>query len=326
LAVRIDRRSLFAAMLVGAGLASIEQASADVAPALKVVFGFARGSFSVRAFSLLEGSLARELGNSVEPIYMVGDQGRRAAATVAAVADPDEPIILVIADFSSLVIPIVYADVPKRPDLRPIAKLSRGISLALVVPSESEWQSWSALTSAQHQKPLRVATAGPRSTAGLFATILAKLGGFPIEQVTLTSILANALEAVDQRVDAAVVTTFDIKPINMMTNNSLVPIITSGAARSPDFPDTPTISEVTGDRRVDFTTSVSAFASSAMNDALAERLTRAFLAAGQASEAVMAATRMNFPLQVDGPEVVKETLERDRRVGMRYREILESTP
>ena len=40
----------------------------------------------------------------------------------------------------------------------------------------------------------------------------------------------------------------------------------------------------------------------------------------------MAATRMNFPLQVHGPEVVKETLERDRRVGMRYREILERAP
>jgi tripartite-type tricarboxylate transporter receptor subunit TctC len=173
---------------------------------------------------------------------------------------------------------------------------------------------------------LRVATTGSRGTAGLFATILAKLGGFPIEQVTLTSILANALEVVDQRVDAAVVTTFDINPINMMSNNSLVPIITSGAARSPDFPDTPTIGEATGDRKVDFTTSVSAFASTAMNDALAERLTRAFLAAGQASEAAMAATRMNFPMQVDGPEVVEETLERDRRIAMRYREILERTP
>jgi tripartite-type tricarboxylate transporter receptor subunit TctC len=119
-----------------------------------------------------------------------------------------------------------------------------------------------------------------------------------------------------------VVTTFDIKPINMMSNNSLVPIITSGAARSQDFPDTPTIGEATGDRSLDFTTSVSAFASTAMNDALAERLTRAFLAAGKASEAIVAATQMNFPLQVDGPEVVKETLERNRGVAMRYRELL----
>jgi tripartite-type tricarboxylate transporter receptor subunit TctC len=112
----------------------------------------------------------------------------------------------------------------------------------------------------------------------------------------------------------------------MMSNNSLVPIITSGAARSPDFPDTPTISEVTGDRRVDFTTSVSAYASRAMDDALAERLTQAFLAAGKAPDAVEAAARMNFPLQVDGPEVVKGTMDRDRRVGMRYREILKRTP
>jgi hypothetical protein len=204
--------------------------------------------------------------------------------------------------------------------------LSDMISFALVVPSISEWQSWPALTSAQHQKPVRVATTGPRGGTGLFATILAKLGGFPIEMVTVNSTLAVALEALDQHVDAAVVNTYDIKLLNMMSNNALVPIITSGAARSPDFPDTPTISEITGDRTLDFTTSVSVSASRAMNDALAERLTRAFLAAGKASEAMMAATQMNFPLQVDGPEVVEETLARNRRVGMRFREILERTP
>ena len=324
-ACNLDRRSLLAATLIGAGLASTDQASAEVAPALKVVLGYARGSFTARPFSLLEGGLARELGGPVEQIYMVGDQSRRAAATVAAVG-PDELVVLVTPDFEPVVLPIVYADVPERPDLRPIAKISRGISLALVVPSLSEWRSWSALTSAKHQKPLRVATAGSRSTTGLFATILAKLGGFPIEHVTLPSVLAIAMEVIDQRVDAAVVTTFDIKPLNMISNNTLVPIITSGAARSPDFPDTPTISEVTGDRKVDFTTSVSAYASMAMNDALAERLTQAFLAAGKAPEAVEAAVRMNFPLQVDGPDMVKGTLDRDRRVGIRYREILERTP
>ena len=311
----LDRRSLLAAMLIGVGLASIGQASAEVTPALKVVFGFGRGSSSARVLSLLEGGLTRELGGPVEKIYMVGEQGRRAAATVAAVTDPHDPVVLVILDFASVVMSIVYADVPERPDLRPIAKLSRGISFALVVPSISEWRSWSALTSAQHQKPVRVATTGPGGGTGLFATILAKLGGFPIEEVAVNSTLAVALEAVGEHVDAAVVNTYDIKLFNMMSHNSLVPIITSGAARSPDFPDTPTIGEVTGDRTLDFTTSVSVFASRAMNDALAERLTRAFLAAGKASEAIMAATQMNFPLQVDGPEVVEETLARNRRVG-----------
>ena len=317
----LDRRGLLATLLLGAGLMSNGRASAQEAPALKVYLGYARGSFTARPFSLLEGGLAQELGGAVEQIYIVGDQSREAAATVAA-AGPDEPVVLVSPDFEPVVLPIVYADVPERSDLRPIAKISRGISLALVVPSVSEWRSWSALTGATHEKALRVATGGSRSTTGLFATVLAKLGGFPIEQVTLPGVLAVAVEAVDRRVDAATVTTFDIKPINMMSNNALVPIVTSGAARSPDFPDTPTIGEVTGDRTLDFTTSISAFASRAMNDALAERLTRAFLAAGQTPEAEAAAARMNFPLQVDGPDVVRETQERNRRVAMRYRELL----
>ena len=115
-------------------------------------------------------------------------------------------------------------------------------------------------------KPVRVATTGQGGGTGLFATILAKLGGFAIEEVVVNSTLAVALEAVGEHVDAAVVNTYDIKLFNMMSHNSLVPIITSGAARSPDFPDTPTIGEVTGDRTLDFTTSVSVFASRAMND------------------------------------------------------------
>jgi Tripartite tricarboxylate transporter family receptor len=318
----LNRRDLLAAMLTVAGLAPAGQASADTAPALKVLLPYARGSFSARAFSLVEGGLARELGGPVEPLYTVGFQ--RAAETVAG-AGPDEPVVLVVADSQLVVLPVVYADVSERPDLRPVAKLSRGISLALVVPSVSAWRSWSALTSAQHQRPLRVATIGSHSASGLFATILAKVGGLAIEQVPLASILADAVEAVDQHVDAAVVTTFDIEPINRLANDSLVPIVTSGAARSPDFPETPTVGEVAGDRRLAFTTSVSAYASRAMNDTLAARLTRAFLAAGRAPEAAIAATRMNFPLQVDGPEVVKETLERDRGVAMRYRELLERT-
>ena len=180
---------------------------------------------------------------------MVGDQGRRAAATVAAVADPDEPVVLVIPDFESVVMPIVYADVPERPDLRPIAKLSRGISLALVVPSVSEWRSWSALTSAKHQKPLRVATAGSRSTTGLFATILAKLGGFPIEHGDRHHRPRGRAGGGRPACRRGGGHHLRHQADEHDDQQPLVPIITSGAARSPDFPDTPTISEITGDRR-----------------------------------------------------------------------------
>ena len=111
----LDRRSLLAAMLIGTRLASIDQAWAEVAPALRVVLGFGRSSFAARGFSLFEGGLARELRGPVEQIYMVGDRARGAAATVAA-AGPDEPVVLVANDFEAAVIPIVYADVAERPD------------------------------------------------------------------------------------------------------------------------------------------------------------------------------------------------------------------
>src|SRR5262245_53767247 len=73
----IDRRSLLARTLLGMGRRFADQASAEVAPALKVIFGFGRGSSSARVLSLLESGLTRELGGRVEKIHMVGDQGRR---------------------------------------------------------------------------------------------------------------------------------------------------------------------------------------------------------------------------------------------------------
>jgi len=54
--------------------------------------------------------------------------------------------------------------------------------------------------------------------------------------------------------------------------------------------------------RLGSVTSVSAFASRAMNDALAARLTRAFLAAGKASEAIMTATQMNSLCRSTAPK------------------------
>ena len=106
----------------------------------------------------------------------------------------------------------------------------------------------------------------------------------------------------------------------MKSNNALVPIITSGAARSPDFPDTPTISEVTGDRTLNFTTSVSAYAPSAIDAAFTRRLTRAFLRSRAGVRSRHGSNPEEFSSAGRRPEVDKETLARDRRVAMRYRE------
>jgi hypothetical protein len=51
-------------------------------------------------------------------------------------------------------------------------------------------------------------------------------------------------------------------------------------------------------------------------------LTEAFLRAGKDQTSLASAAEMNFPFEVDGPEIVRETLERNRRVAIRYRDIL----
>lgn len=312
------RRGFISGLLATAAVLPATPTRAEGPFVAKVLFGYQRGSFSARAFSNVRDAFARELGGSVEEEYLVSD---RAVAQVAA-AGPSEPTLLVIADFEPVAVPIVYPDVQPRPDLQPIAKLSLGISVALVVSASGKWRSWDDLKALPHDQPLRIATFGARSSAGLFADIAAKIGGFAIEQVERQSTMATAAEVIDGHVDGAVVTTFELKHLNLLTNRSLIPILTSGAERARGFPDTPTLGEVSGDRKLAFTTSVSAFASTAMQPSLAHRLTEAFLRAGKDQTSLASAVEMNFPFQVDGPDIVRETLERNRRVAIRYRDIL----
>ncbi len=302
--------------LAVAGFMLVAQAGIATAQApLTVVLGYERASLSAKAFSLIDVDLSIALASAVATEYLVGDSGAKARARVAA-AGPDERVILVMDDFETTAASLAA------PALKPIAKLSRGISLALVVPEKSDIHDWPEFVKALAGRPLKVAASGLGSVTGMGAALAAKVAGGRIEPVVTESTLASFALVADAQVDAAVVTTFDLPLINALTNRAVTPIVTYGAKRAPGLNRTPTLSEVAGNQELAFTTSVSVYASPQMNQALARQLTAAILRAGQTKETAAAARAANFPLQVEGPEIVAATTSRDLKLARRFKDVL----
>lgn len=303
--------------VAGIVLAAHAGTAAAQAP-LTVVLGYGRASLSAKAFSLIDVDLSLALSAPVATEYLQGDSGARARARVAG-AGADERVILVMDDFETIAAGLTA---PEAAALRPIAKLSRGISLALVVPEGGDIHDWAGFARALNGRTLRVAANGPGSVTGIGAALAAKAGGGTIEQVATDSTLASFALVADARIDAAVVTTFDLALINALTNRAVTPIVTFGAKRAPALGRTPTLAEMARNEDLAFTTSVSVYASARMNDALARQLTAAILRAGQTKETAAAAKAANFPLQVEGPEVVMATTARDTRLARRFQDLL----
>jgi len=78
--------------------------------------------------------------------------------------------------------------------------------------------------------------------------------------------------------------------------------------------ETPTFAEVAGNPKLAFTESIGVFASPNLAPALAARLTKAFMSAGNDMTVGSMAEAANIPLAVDGPEILVETMKRNDRV------------
>jgi len=94
----------------------------------------------------------------------------------------------------------------------------------------------------------------------------------------------------------------------------LQPIVSFGAARNSMLSQTPTFAEVTGNPKLAFTESFGLFGPPKMDPAVADRLAKALISAGQDRGVIDGAEAANVPLAITGPEVLAGTLERNARV------------
>jgi tripartite-type tricarboxylate transporter receptor subunit TctC len=283
-----------------------------------IVEPFGVGGPSEQAIRVLRPALERVLNARVLVEHIGGPSGEVALARVMT-APPGTRILLVITD-ASRIFHENLAKSPRRLDqLLPIAKLTDGISLCLAMAPDAPNTSWEAFAAAAVKEPPTIAAAPPTSPSGMFLGIVERHLGvaFPGRRYDLD---AEVLSAMVRSHVPGVIATSTALSQTARGQPSPVVLLTSGARRHPALPDTPTLVDITGNRRLAFTMSVGLFAPPSMPDDAVKALTRAVMEAGKDEGARAEARRAHLPLSVQDAGVMRETMARTQRV---IRELME---
>lgn len=310
--MRLPRREalLGAAALTTAAL--IGRRATAATTAIRLICGFGVGNPTDLCAQLIQDGFSAALNEPVEFDYTLGQAGRRAAQQVID-AEPDGRLLL-IAEILNLVLQETPAE-PLLSRLQPIAKVTRGFSTALVVNELSDVRDWSGLLAAARANRLKAATMGADTTIGLLLALVERRMKLSFEPIEVAGTNAAVDLVLTRRADIAVVDTRTALLHNARSRAKLHVLATSGAARSLQLPDVPTLAELAGDRKLAYTISFAVFAPLATPSPMASRLTAALLGLRRDKSMQTQARLAEIPLQFDGPAAVLEAVARDRRVA-----------
>lgn len=296
-------------------------ALAGAANGVELLVGFSRNSATHLMASLIADGLARQLGEPVQVHSLVGDHGFR-SALAAHDATPDGSVLL-LGDSLTMSLNEAAGGRPfSINDLTPIAKLTDGISVALVVREDSRLDDWAAFVSAASKAPLRLSVSDRRTAYGIAWSMLERGTGIAFDQVAAQGNGIILADVATGRAEAGIVTTNTIDGFNAVSEDKLRPLVTFGAARSPRYPGTPTFAELTNNEKNDFTYSFAIFAPPGMNADHVARLGKA-LSATLAETAVQErALSHGIPLAFNGAEILQQTVDRDLHVARGVAEFL----
>lgn len=295
-----------------AAAASIGGRADAATDAVRLICGFGVGNPTDLCAQLIQDGFSAALKEPVEFDYTLGQAGRRAALQVID-AEPDGRTLL-IAEILNLVL----QETPARPllsRLQPIAKVTRGFSTALVVNELSDVKDWPGLLAAARATRLRAATMGADSTIGLLLALVERRLKLSFEPIEVPGSNAAVDLLVTRRADIAVVDTRTALLHNARNRAKLRVLATSGAARSPQRPDVPTLAELVGDKKLAYTISFGIFAPAATPAAVAKRLTSALVGLRSDRSVQTQARLAQIPLEFDGPSAIAAAVARDRRVA-----------
>lgn len=311
-----------AAMTFAALMALGSPSPPALAQELRLVVGGPSGSEAYRLAEILAGPLGEALGRPAAPESVAGDDGVAAAKAVVEAAPDGDTLLL--ADNLLLALNEATGDRPFAIDaLRPLAKLTLGLSVALVAPANSDITSWQALLDRAEQGTLTLSVAESEAAHAVARAMVEGATGISFEVVEAADNAVRPADVAAGRADLAIVTTNSIEDHNAAAEVALRPIVTFGAKRSPLYPDTPTFAELSGDDKNDFTYSFAIFGPAGLSDQVAATTTAAIQSACGAPEAVVAASAAELPLACHDAEIVHETIERDLGVARRVAAHLE---
>jgi len=289
-----------------------ERRSTAAADAIRLICGFGVGNPSDLCAQLIQDGFSAALNEPVEFDYTLGQAGRRAALEVIG-AEPDGRTLL-IAEILNLVLQETPAELLLS-RLQPIAKITRGFSTALAVNELSDMRDWPGLLAAARANRLKAATTGRDSTIGLLLALVERRMSLSFDTLKVAGTTAAVDMLLTRRADIAVMDTRTVLLHNGRNRTKLRVLATSGARRSPQLLDVPTLAELAGDPKLAYTISFALFAPLATRPAVAHRLTAALLGLRNDMSVQTQARLANIPLQFDGPAAVSEAIARDRRVA-----------
>lgn len=310
--MRLPRRKalLGAAALTTAALVGRRATAATTA--VRLICGFGVGNPTDLCAQLIQDGFSTALNEPVEFDYTLGQAGRRAALEV--IDAPPDGRLLLIAEILNLILQETPAE-PLLSRLQPIAKITRGFSTALAVNQLSDIRDWTDLLIAAHASRLKAATTGRDSTVGLLLALIERRLKLPFDAVEVAGTNAAVDMLLTRRADIAVIDTRTALLHNARNRTKLRVLATSGARRSPQLPDVPTLAELVGDPKLAYTISFGLFAPLATPSPVANRLTAALLGLRNDKSVQTQARLANIPLQFDGPAAIVEAVARDRRVA-----------
>ncbi|MCK6452121.1 MAG: hypothetical protein L6R19_14915 [Alphaproteobacteria bacterium] len=281
--------------------------------AITVVEPFGPGSVTETVMRLLKPGMEQALGATIQVRTERSPDGSRAFDRVAAAAH-DGRTLLAITDAARLFYEFLTAAKVRLESFTPIAKLTDGVSLALVAPATApakDYESLKAMIAAKKRPSLALYGAG--SPAGVFAAMVEDHAGERFGErfiETDAEILARLAAGKAQ---------FGILPTPAVLGkagqaNRLRAVLTSGARRHANLPDVPTLAEVTGRKSLSFTMAVVLFAPPGTPKPVADALTKAAAGAAASEQAKAAAQAAVLPLAYRDAEVLRATMARTQRV------------
>ena len=280
--------------------------------AVRLICGFGVGNPTDLCAQLIQDGFSAALNEPVEFDYTLGQAGRRAALEVIGAA-PDGRLLL-IAEILNLVLQETPAE-PLLSRLQPIAKITRGFSTALAVNEYSDIKDWPGLLASARAGRLKAATTGHDSTVGLLLALVERRMKLSFEALEVAGTNAAVEMLLTRRADLAVVDTRTVLLHNARDRTKLHVIATSGARRSPQLPNVPTLGELVGNSKLAYTISFGLFAPAATPPSVARRLTAALVGLRNDKSVQAQARLANIPMEFDGPSAIAEAVARDRRIA-----------
>jgi tripartite-type tricarboxylate transporter receptor subunit TctC len=265
-----------------------------------------------RAQSIVSTGVANAIGGRVLIDYV--DPPDPMAKAIARIAAPPETDIALLG--TDLLAQATWDAAnagsvrPSLDRLTPICNLTPGYSTTLFVAASSPIQGWSGFAETARKATLSLATPQPESVHLRFLEMALNVSIADAPAATRTDLIAAV---VDGRAQAGVVNTLNYIAFVAENPGRTRAILTFGGARNAVL-GLPTLRELSRNRRLATTNNAAVLGPASLDLATATALYLAFAKAANQPAVRKAARKLGFPLNVEGPDSVRETIDRDRRV------------